>query len=200
MRFWPQWEWVKKAVVEKRHGKVLSATFRRVASMPPGWYKNGEISGGAALDLHIHDTDFVQYLFGMPKAVYSRGYTMTSGELDHLTTQYQFDDVPHVTAEGGWTLAQGYGFTMRYTVNFEQATADYDLGREKSPLMLLHEGKADVIDLGPEHGYVRELRYFVDCVKNKRKPAVVTADDGVRSVKIVEAEVQSVRSGNVVKL
>jgi predicted dehydrogenase len=26
-------------------------------------------SGGALLDLHIHDSDFIQYLFGMPKSV-----------------------------------------------------------------------------------------------------------------------------------
>jgi predicted dehydrogenase len=199
MRFWPQWSWLKKAVDEKRYGKVVSATFRRVASMPPGWYKDGRISGGAALDLHIHDTDFVQFLFGMPRAVYSRGYTKTSGEIDHLTTHYLYDGIPHVVAEGGWTLAPGYGFTMRYTVNFENATADYDLAREK-PLLLIAEGKADAIDAGPGYGYSAELRYFVDCIERKQRPTVVTAEDGVRSLKIVEAEVQSVRSGEVTKL
>ena len=75
MRFWPQWAWLKTAIVEKRYGAVRAAMFRRVAQLPPGWYKDGKISGGAVLDLHIHDTDFVQYLFGMPQAVMSRGYT-----------------------------------------------------------------------------------------------------------------------------
>src|SRR5437899_1338879 len=45
MRFWPQWVWLKKAVAEKRYGEVLAATFRRVASMPAGWYRDGQISG-----------------------------------------------------------------------------------------------------------------------------------------------------------
>jgi predicted dehydrogenase len=201
MRFWPQWSWLKQAVDERRYGKVLSATFRRVASMPTGgWYKDGRVSGGAALDLHIHDTDFVQFLFGMPRGVYSRGYTKTTGEIDHMTTHYLYDEVPHVVAEGGWTLAAGYGFTMRYTVNFENGTADYDLAREKTPLLLIAEGKADVIDAGPGYGYAAELRYFVDCVKKNQRPSVVTAEDGVHSLKIVEAEVKSVRSGEVVKL
>jgi predicted dehydrogenase len=200
MRFWPQWTWLKKAVDEKRYGKVVSATFRRVASMPAGWYKDGRISGGAALDLHIHDTDFVQHLFGLPRAVYSRGYSKTSGEIDHLTTCYLYDETPHVTAEGGWTLAAGYGFTMRYTVNFEHATADYDLARENSPLLLISEGKADPVDAGPGFGYAAELRYFVDCVKKHQPPTIVTAEDGVRSLRIVEAEVNSVRSGEVIAL
>ena len=200
MRFWPQWSWLKKAVEEHRYGKVLSATFRRVASMPAGWYKDGRISGGAALDLHIHDTDFVQHLFGLPKAVYSRGYTQTSGEIDHLTTHYLYDQIPHVTAEGGWTLAAGYGFTMRYTVNFDHATADYDLAREESPLLLIAEGNSDPIDAGPGFGYAAELRYLIDCVKKNQRPTIVTAEDGVRSLKIVEAEVASARSGNSVFL
>ena len=200
IRFWPQWAWLKQAIVEKRYGKVLSASFRRVAQMPPGrWYKDGSLSGGAALDLHIHDTDFVQNLLGMPKAVLSRGYTKTTGEIDHLATQFIYDDVPLVTAEGGWTLADGYGFSMQYTCNFENATADYDLAREQ-PLRLSQNGQSEAIDLGPGFGYAAELRYFCDCVKKGQRPTVVTADDAVRSIKLVEAEVKSVRSGEIVRL
>jgi predicted dehydrogenase len=202
MRFWPQWKWLKQAVVEKRYGKVLSATFRRVAQMPAGWYKNGQMSGGAALDLHIHDTDFVQHLFGMPKAVSSRGYTKDSGEIDHLSTQFFYDgtDAPAlVTAEGGWTLADGYGFTMQYTVNFENGTADFDLSR-KEPLRVSKGGQTEAIDAGPGFGYAAELRYFIECVKTKQRPTVVTADDGVRSLRLVEAEVSSIKSGQPVKL
>jgi predicted dehydrogenase len=197
MRFWPQWAWLKRAVGEKRYGKVLSATFRRVASMPAGWYRDGTISGGAALDLHIHDSDFVQHLFGMPRAVISRGYSKTSGEIDHLSTQYIYDDVPLVHAEGSWCLADGYGFSMQYTVNFENATADFDLAREK-PLLVTQGGKSEPVDAGAGFGYAAELRYFLDCVKTGQRPTVVTADDAVRSIRIVEAEVKSVRTGQAV--
>jgi predicted dehydrogenase len=199
MRFWPQWAWLKQAIVEKRYGKVLSATFRRVASMPPGWYKNGAMSGGAALDLHFHDTDFVQHLFGMPRALSSRGYSKTSGEIDHLSTQFFYDDIPLVTAEGGWSLADGYGFSMQYTVNFESATADFDLAREQ-PLRLSQNGQTEAVDAGPGFGYAAELRYFLDCVKTGQRPTVVTADDAVRSLRLVEAEVKSIRSGEIVRL
>lgn len=199
MRFWPQWVWLKDAVVEKRYGKVNSATFRRVASMPPGWYRDGKVSGGAALDLHIHDTDFVQHLFGMPKAVVSRGYTKTSGEIDHVSTQYIYDDIPLVTAEGGWCLADGYGFSMQYTVNFETATADFDLARAES-LKLSQNGKSEAIDAGKGFGYEAELKYFIGCVQSGQRPTTVTADDAVRSIRIVEAEVESIRLGKQIGL
>ena len=197
MRFWPQWVWLKKAVVAGTYGKVRSAMFRRVASMPAGWYANGAISGGAALDLHVHDVDFVYHLFGTPKGVFSRGYSKTSGELDHLSTQFFYDDVPHVTAEGSWCMADGFGFKMQYTVNFDTATADFDLAREQ-PLLLSRGGKTEPVVCEPGAGYEAELRYFINCVKSGERPNVVTADDGVMSIKLIDAERESVRSGKVI--
>src|SRR3712207_6866263 len=41
-----------------RYGRVLSAHFRRVGSIPAGWFRNGQLSRGALLDPHGHDTDF----------------------------------------------------------------------------------------------------------------------------------------------
>ena len=199
MRFWPQWAWLKKVVEKKTYGAVRGASFRRMASMPAGWYRDGKISGGAALDLHIHDTDFIQYLFGVPKAVWSRGYTKTSGEIDHIVAQFIYDDVPLVSAEGGWCLADGYPFSMQYTVNFENATADFDLSREQ-PLRVTQNGQTTTIDCGQGYGYAAELRYFIDCVKKNERPSVVTADDAVRSIKIVEAEVKSARTGEIVRI
>ncbi|MEC7905359.1 MAG: Gfo/Idh/MocA family oxidoreductase, partial [Verrucomicrobiota bacterium] len=92
LRFWPEWLFLKKAIDEGTYGKALGVRFRRVAE-PPGWsqdsYLDGEKSGGALLDLHIHDTDFVQYCFGLPKSVFSTGFSKVSGAIDHVVTQYQ---------------------------------------------------------------------------------------------------------------
>jgi len=200
MRFWPQWVWLKKAVAAGTYGKVRSATFRRVASMPPGWYRDGRISGGAALDLHVHDVDFVYHLFGKPKAIGARGYTKTSGELDHVTSQFFYDDVPHVYAEGSWCMADGFGFKMQYTVNFENATADFDLARGDQALLLSQGGKTEPVTCEPGAGYEYEMRYFVNCVKTGERPTVVTADDGVMCLKLLDAERESVRSGKVVEV
>ena len=199
MRFWPQWAWLKQAVAEKRYGKILAAQFTRISSPPPNWYRDGKMSGGAILDLHLHDVDFIQYLLGMPRSVCSRGYAAFSGECDHVVTHYDFEGVPLVVAEGGWTMAAAFGFRMRYVVNFEKATADFDLGREKQ--IIVHEGKtARAIECEAVDGWFAELRYFVDCVQRGVKPSVVTARDAARSVRIVEAESQSVKTGRAVDL
>ncbi|HEV2295660.1 MAG TPA: Gfo/Idh/MocA family oxidoreductase [Tepidisphaeraceae bacterium] len=197
MRFWPQWTWLKGVVSAGTYGKVRSATFRRITSLPKGWYRDGRVSGGAVLDLHVHDVDFVYHLFGTPSALFSRGYSQVSGEIDHVTTQFFYDDVPHVHAEGSWCMADGFGFKMLYTVNFDNATAVYDLAREH-PLLVTQGGKTEPVTCESGAGYEIELRYFINCVKTGERPSVVTADDAVMCLKLIDAERESVRSGQIV--
>ncbi len=200
MRFWPEWEWLKHAIAENHYGRVLSATFRRVGSYPVGWFKNGAMSGGALLDLHVHDTDFVLHLFGKPKAVFSRGYVGESGEVDHVLTQYLYGDesaaTPLVSAEGAWTMSPGFNFTMRYTVTFERATVDYDFSRPET-LLLAAGGNSTPVPHAAHDGWTGEIGYFLECVKTGQRPERVTAEDGVAGLQIVEAERRSVHSGRI---
>lgn len=204
LRFWPGWAWLKDAIADGRYGKILAAHFRRVSG-PPGWskatYFKGAESGGALLDMHIHDTDFVQFLFGKPKRVFSRGLSRFSGAIDYVMTQYEVPGGAVVSAEGSWLMGEGFGFNMSYTVNFEQATADYDLSRGPEALRI-YEGdkpaRSEVL-LGDD-GYVAELKHFIDGVIAGRPPTVVTVEDGARAVEICEAEEKSVLSGEPVAL
>jgi predicted dehydrogenase len=204
LRFWPEWAWLKEVVANETYGKVLAARFRRVAE-PPSWgqknFLDGERSGGALLDLHIHDTDFVQFCFGRPRAVFSIGFTKVSGAIDHVVTQYQVESGACVHAEGSWAMAEGFGFSMGYTAVFEEATADYDIARGKGPLKLFQKGKAPrTIRCPGQDGYAQELRYMIESIQNGTPPTLVTAEDGVSSVEICEAEEQSIRTGKVVWL
>ena len=67
LRFWPEWQAAHDAIVGGHYGRVLSARFRRVAQAP-GWghghFLSAADSGGALLDLHIHDVDFIRHCFG----------------------------------------------------------------------------------------------------------------------------------------
>ncbi len=200
MRFWPGWTWLKETMDSGKYGKVLGAQFRRVAGPTYGdFYSNGELCGGAILDLHIHDTDFVQWLFGTPKAVATRGYARHTGAPDHVLTQYVFDDVPLVAAEGGWAMSEGFGFSMQYSVNFEGATASFMRNADTPMEVVTPSGKVE-IDLKPGMGYQYEIEYFIDCVKNGRAPETVTLATAAESVRIVEAEVESLRTGKTVSL
>ncbi|MCA8960388.1 MAG: Gfo/Idh/MocA family oxidoreductase, partial [Planctomycetes bacterium] len=128
MRFWPGWDWLREAIDDRRYGAVESAHFSRVGPAP-NWsrefYGDPSASGGALGDLHIHDADFVRWVFGMPSQV------ITQGTLDRMTTIYRFDEGPReVVAEAGWIREPSFPFRMRYEVIFERAVARWDLARE----------------------------------------------------------------------
>lgn len=204
LRFWPEWAWLRQAVQEGRYGKALAARFRRV-SEPPAWsqasYFKGEDSGGALLDLHIHDTDFVQFCFGRPSAVFSTGLSRFSGAIDYVMTQYHVDTCASVHAEGSWLMGPGFGFNMSYTVNFENATADYDSGRGAEALKVFEKGQQPrVIQCPGGDGYVGELAHIVECIREGKQPSTVTIRDGIGAIEICEAEEKSVKTGQLVRL
>jgi predicted dehydrogenase len=204
MRFWPGWTWLKEAVEKQTLGPVLSANFRRLATMPPGaFYANGELSGGAILDLHLHDADFVQFVFGKPAGVFSRGYTKTSGQLDHVLTHYLYEGdhaSAMITAEGTWAMAAPYEFRMQFTVNFRDASASFDLLNAAQPLTVYRGGHKEVVQLDARMGYDIEIEYFLDCVTKGQQPSIVTLQDAADAIRLVEAEARSVASGKAVRL
>ena len=100
------------------------------------WTNKEDLSGGGALDLHIHDTDYVHHLLGQPKAVTSTGTRDATG-WSHLFTTYSFDDVA-VTADGGWNYPANWGFRMGFEAIFENAVVEFD--SSASPTLMITEG------------------------------------------------------------
>jgi predicted dehydrogenase len=203
MRFWPGWSWLQEVVQARTYGKVLSASFRRLSALP-GWSQQGTYTGasdlgGALFDLHIHDTDFVQFLFGRPDSVFSTGVLGPGGAVHHVVTQYHFASGPAVYAEGSWLLTNG--FNMAYTLLCQRATLDFDLARGTDALRVTEPGQAPrTVKSDPSDGYNLEVRYMVEAVLKHSAPTLVTARDGLSALEICEAEEKSVRTGAVVAL
>jgi len=204
LRYWPAWVWLKKVIENKDYGECLSLNCKRQTSHPPGaFYSNDAECGGALLDLHVHDTDFINYCFGMPRAVFSQGYKGPSGGIDHVATHYiydQFQKMPLVTAEGTWTMQEGYGFNMSYTANFEKATACYLLDDEETLTLFQSGYKPEVIKLDEGMGYEFEIRSFVDDVLSNKRMNLSLLKQAAESVAIIEAEMVSIKSCSVVAL
>lgn len=196
MRFWPGWTWLKRAVESGRYGRLESASFRRLASRPPmgSFYLDSQASGGAILDLHIHDVDFILWCLGRPEWVQSSGYIGPSGGIDHVVTQYGLRDVPLVTAEGSWTMAPGFGFFMQFLVVWQRATVAYGIFPE-GPLVLLRHGRREVVAVEAGDGYDHEIAYLVGQAQRGKACERVTFRDAVDAMRVVEAEKRSVACG-----
>ena len=96
-------------------------------------------------------------------------------------------------------MADGFVFNMSYSANFEKATAVFDSAAEHA-LTVFRDGQSQPIELDPTMGYTFELQYFVNCIEKNEKPKIVTLADGRNTVKIVEAEVESVQSGKRIEV
>lgn len=200
IRYWPEFAKMRQIVRGKRYGRVTSAIFTRIVGTPTwsyqGWLLDGKRSGGAALDLHIHDADFVLYLLGKPRSVVSHGCGMRKGQFDHIVTCYEFAGNTLVSAEGTWEYPPTYPFSMSFRIVMEKAT----LALQPEGLMLFPaKGAPKCVKVDPGDGFGHELRDFVDCVAKNRKSEIVTPESAMRSVKLVEAEIKSATTGKAVK-
>ncbi len=195
MRFWPGWSWLRERVKGGDFGQVRSAVFRRLASRP-GWsefYSDTKRTGGALFDLHVHDADFVRWCFGAPQAV------TCAGTRDHLTALYHYESGPaSVVAEGGWDHDPGHPFRMHFTVVFERATCDFELGRDPV-LRLAQGGESQAVELPAGSGYDGEVRHFLAAVRGE-VPLAATTQEAAALTAQLEAEVASLERGERVLL
>ena len=152
------------------------------------------------LDLHIHDTDFVQHGFGIPNEVFSRGGIGPSGDYDHTVTQYLYDDQKVVTAEGGWIMAPEFGFEMSFKIMLEDATLLYSSAQQPTFKICPKEGEMIIPEIEDGDGYSFEIQHFVDFISGKSVQSVISPEQSADAVKIIEAEKESVRQRTKIQL
>ncbi len=203
LRFWPAYTEVRKLIQSGCYGSVKYAEFARFSS-PPGWgWQNwlvdGEMSGNAGFDLHIHDVDMVLFLFGLPSAVSSRGVPAADGSLLHIATLYDYPDKV-VTSTGGWICADSFGFNMRAFFVLEQATLELDFSKEPKVMVSPQGEERHALSLPSGDGYYHELADFVAGVAKGRLSGVVTGESAAESVRVCLREIESARTGRTVSV
>ena len=199
IRFWPEYALLKKIKDDGHLGKMLSINLTRYGEFPSwsagNWLSDEKRSGGAALDMHIHDTDFAMYLFGKPDQVESFGTDDGRGIGQIFTTMRFKDSIAHL--EGGRNLPHGTPFKMSFRAIFEKGAAFMDGG----PMTVIEQGKepetpkfarmsvaggGNISDLG---GYYVELDHFVDHVLDDKPFHISTPESSRDSLKLALEEI-----------
>jgi predicted dehydrogenase len=197
IRFWPEYEYLAQIIRGKKYGRVKSAMFKRRATPPTwgwqNWLMNAKRSGGAVLDLHIHDTDYIQYVFGIPKKVEASGVPGPSGGIDHIVTNFDYGKSMLVMAEGGWAFHGSYPFEMAYTVIFDKATVEFSCNVSPTVKVYSSGGKVETPPIPAKTGYENEINYLLECILKDEKPKTVTPKDARNAVLLVRAEEKSAR-------
>lgn len=205
LRFWPEFAAIKDLLEGGEYGSLLGAHFKRVISRPDwsgdNWFADPEKTGGPIVDLHIHDTDFVQYLLGRPAAVSSTGTLGPAGGVDYLVTQYHYPGRNIcVTAQSGAVAQKGLEFEHGFDVYFERGMLKHN--SSTTPKLELYPADGGKQEVTPRiaDAFVQQLTTATRAVAEGRLPEVIAAAQGRASLATVLAEAESVRTGRPVDL
>ena len=197
MRFWPAWVWMKARLDDSTYGRCHRASFLR-SGAAPGWnqefYLDETKSGGAIVDLHIHDTDFILHCFGTPAAVSSEGSRR------YVFTRYEYADGPaEVVAEGGWLEDVDAEFSMRARFECEHGTMTFDIGRDPEIVIERPDGTREPRPEASEGGtgYDGQVRALIDAINAGDSEPPVTLDHAAETARVLEAEIASVEADGV---
>jgi len=201
LRFWPMYEYVRDLIDSGEYGRVERARFSRTVSAPEGgWFLQGERSGGAILDLHIHDVDATQWIFGVPRSLTAFGRIGPSGRHDQVVAVWHYPDDRLVTLEGTWLRSAREPFCMTFELALEAATVTYDSTRPNG-LQLHVPGRPPLApELSARDGYYYEIEYFVTCILEGRPIERAAPESARTSVALVEHEIHSIVSGTTVEV
>jgi predicted dehydrogenase len=208
IRFWPEYAHLKGLKESGELGRLCSVNLTRYGQFPTwssdNWLADETKAGGAALDMHIHDTDYALYLLGEPTSFVSYGTDDGRGIGQIFTTMgFRGGAIAHL--EGGWNLPAGVPFKMAFRAIFERGAAIFDGGpltvyrpdREPEIVEFARhkaEGGGNISDLG---GYLPEIAYFVDRVQSGDPFEVNPAESSRDSLAWCLREIESVHHAMV---
>ena len=203
IRFWDEYIELAKIIKAGTYGKVVNANFRRISPVPTwgweNWLLKNELSGGAALDMHIHDIDYVLSQFGTPNDVKSVK-NIIGEKASYINSLLTYDNSV-VSVEGTWGLPGTHPFEATFRVVFQKAVIENAGGKfmlytddsaeeikiEKQDLGEGFEG-GNISDLG---AYYNELVYFTNCAKQGVPVEKATIQNGVDSLCFVLEEIKN---------
>jgi len=204
--YFPEYAYLRKLVSEETYGPLLAAHFRRTVSRrsPAARRENLGTRGGPVLDLHVHDTHFIDLLCGAPDRVWSSGRMLTAQHAEYISTIYRYDGRPNlcVTCASGAISQVSRGFAQGFEVHLESATVLYESSAQ--PLTVYSgnrrprcPGMGDPDPLAP---FIRELRAAVRAAKGGRVPPELSGERAAAAIRLCASEVASLRRGRAVSV
>ena len=186
------------------YGNLRAGHFSRVISAPD-WsaaVADAARTGGPALDLHVHDTHFVQLLAGCPDEVRASGIVGAGDEVEYLSTSYRYENGPALSSTCGAVAASSRPFAHGFELYFERATVEYSSAgvpltvspSEGAPFRPSLAAGDDLTALAAE------LSEAVRAVETGVPSLLLGAGLAADALRLCFAEVEAVTSGGVVKL
>ncbi len=195
LRFFPEYEWIRELLEQGRLGDLLSATAARLNAPPTWrrWFTDRKLSRGAAIDLLVHDADFYHWIFGRATKVLAFGKKDEHGLWNHTQAWISFTSGITGSAEASYCMPIGFPPTFFLRIVGEKGCVEYN-SRSSQSLILFEPGKRTLYpDIGKEDPFLREIRYFVNCIEQNEKLTVTTPEEARYALQIALAAIESMK-------
>jgi len=186
LRFFPAYRILAEMVRTHRFGPLGSIRFTRSSGIPTwaAWLAQPQQSGGAVLDLLVHDFDQAIALFGPPDRLMVE--QIESENTVKCLLQYPFNDHPDgltVEIAGGW-FTDGRPFSMGFHACFAEAEILFLNGvLSVQP----STGPRQQLPLPAVDPYAEQLRYFTECCRGRNEPAACPPQASAAAVSLALA-------------
>ena len=187
LRFWPQYVEAHARIESGELGDIVYARFTRAGGAPSwsAWLMDGSQSGGAVLDMHVHDVDTALWWFGEPTSIETTGLIRQGLPLK-VDSTWNYDGGPQVHLHGGWDVNSS-NFAMAFEIVGSHASLYWDSSKGET-MQLYRDAKAEEISVDGALAYQAEIDYLLECIDQNRAPQRVTPQGSRLSVKMARQE------------
>jgi predicted dehydrogenase len=191
LRFFPMYRAMADVVKSGRLGTVRAASFRRRCAAPSWspWLLDPAVSGGAVLDLLVHDVDMCLHLFGPPEAVSAVGSADLARGIDWIASHFHYPGTL-VSISGGWHPSGAYPFSMEYSMVADGGAVEYS-SAGVPPTLYAKDGSRMELPLDEKDGYQAEVEYFVQCCVEESQPVLCPPVESAQAVKLAGLMLES---------
>lgn len=226
LRYWEEYRKARDLILAGTLGEIQVFTARRLVSLlravrgEEGWRHQSARSGGAVIDLQIHDLDFILWTFGIPERVTSHGIRSHTGAYDHVFTALEYPHGLIAEVESSFML-QGNPIVMDFraigsdgSLEFSFIESNFAMHRiegefkdhqvEPSPsLVHYHWGQRPQTILTSREDPISEmfdaeLHDFVNIVRTGENRGVSSLTESVQALRIALASKTSCETGESV--
>ena len=215
VRFFPEYA-AAKAIVERGEIgdvaviRLTRCSFKPQLDNPSSWFHNPAYSGGAILDLMIHDFDYARWIGGDVTRVFARHIGDRAG--DERIGDYALVTLRHANGalshiEGGWAYPKPL-FRTALEIAGSEGLIEHPAKRSQPVTVYPHArsggGLPDIAVprnpmLPDDDPYMQEIEHFYDVLTTGATPRV-TGRDGLAAVRIALAAIESANTGRPVTL
>jgi 1,5-anhydro-D-fructose reductase (1,5-anhydro-D-mannitol-forming) len=192
---------IRELIADGAVGDVLAGRVFHAVFLPPhlqGWRINQPNAGGVILDITVHDTDTLRFLLNdevQSVTALSASQGMAEGDVeDAVMGVMQFSKGAIVQFHDAFTIKHAHtGLEIHGT----EGSIFGENIMTQQPIGTLSLRRGDTIEkidsVQHENLYERSVRLFNTAVQGTGEPAA-TADDGIRSLAVALAVVESTRT------